>query len=37
MPKSSLTPQLKTEWLNNLSTEVPDIKFEINALEDFIK
>jgi hypothetical protein len=37
MPKENITNTLKTEWLSKLSTSRPGIKFEINALEDFIK
>lgn len=37
MPKEYITTSLKAEWLNKLSAEVPHIKFEINALEDFVK
>ncbi len=36
MPKASITPTLKTEWMNKLNTVDPDITFEIKALEDFI-
>jgi len=36
MSKENLTPQVKTDWLEKLPTEVPDIKFEINILESFI-
>lgn len=37
MPKENITPKLKTEWLNKLSKEQPNIQFEINSLESFIK
>jgi hypothetical protein len=37
MPKENITERLKTEWLNKLNTDHPNIKFKINALEDFIK
>ena len=36
MPKANITPTLKTQWTNKLTTEYPDIQFEIKALEDFI-
>ena len=37
MPKENLTPQLKAEWLNKLSANYPEISFDIQILEDFIK
>jgi len=37
MPKASITESLKTIWLNKLTSTHPNIKFEISALEDFIK
>ena len=37
MKKSDITPQLKSEWLEKLNKDYPQIKFEIRALEDFIK
>lgn len=36
MPKANITPELRTAWMNKLSTVDPKIKFEIKALEDFI-
>lgn len=36
MPIQNLTPTVKTQWMNKLSSEVPDIEFKINALEDFV-
>lgn len=37
MPKENITDELKISWLNKLSTINPKIKFEIKALEEFIK
>jgi hypothetical protein len=37
MLKENITPTLKTEWLNKLNSVEPKIKYEINAIEDFIK
>ena len=37
MPKENITPQLKAEWLNKLNTIDSKIKFEIDALENFVK
>jgi hypothetical protein len=37
MPKENITPALNTEWINKLNTVDSKIKFEIKALEDFIK
>ena len=37
MPKDNITSSLRTEWLNKLSSEVTNIDFKINALEDFVK
>jgi hypothetical protein len=37
MPKANITEALKTTWMNKLNTVNPKIKFEIKALEDFIK
>lgn len=37
MPKANITEALKTSWMNKLNTIDPKIKFEIKALEDFIK
>ena len=34
--KSDITPQLKSEWLEKLNKDYPQIKFEINSLDDFI-
>ena len=36
MKKSDITPQLKSEWLERLNKDYPQIKFEINSLDDFI-
>jgi hypothetical protein len=36
MKKSDITPQLKSEWLEKLNKDYPQIKFEINSLDDFI-
>ena len=36
MPQAKFTPQIKTQWLNKLATERPNITFEINVLEDFV-
>ncbi|RKF03594.1 hypothetical protein C8N26_1984 [Tenacibaculum lutimaris] len=37
MKKANITDNLKTEWINKLKTEYPDIDFEIKTLEDYIK
>lgn len=37
MPKGHITEKLKSEWLKELNTVHPDIKFAIYNLEDFIK
>ncbi|CAN1563860.1 hypothetical protein MCETHM1_02793 [Flavobacteriaceae bacterium] len=37
MPKANITESLKTSWMNKLNIIDPKIKFEIKALEDFIK
>lgn len=37
MPKENITLELKNEWLNKLRSERPNIKFEINSVDDFIK
>ena len=37
MPKGHITEKLKSEWLKELNTVHPDIKFEIYNLEDYIK
>lgn len=37
MPKENITPELKTTWMDKLKTASPNIKFEINSLEDFVK
>ncbi|MBB1140661.1 hypothetical protein [Myroides sp. WP-1] len=36
MQKTNITSELKTNWMNKLNAEYPDIKFEIKAIEDFI-
>ena len=36
MPKANVTPTLKTQWMNKLNTDYPDIGFEIKAIEDFV-
>lgn len=36
MPKANVTPTLKTQWMNKLNTDYPDIDFEIKMIEDFI-
>ncbi len=36
MKKLDITPQLKSEWLERLNKDYPQIKFEINSLDDFI-
>ena len=36
MPKANVTPILKTQWMNKLNTDYPDIGFEIKVIEDFI-
>ncbi|MBL6445815.1 hypothetical protein JMN32_05825, partial [Fulvivirga sp. 29W222] len=36
MPKSNITPEITTEWINKLNIERPGINFQINALEDFV-
>ncbi|BDE82450.1 hypothetical protein CE91St14_14780 [Porphyromonas somerae] len=37
MPKANITSVLKKEWITKLNVVYPKIKFEIIALEDFIK
>jgi len=37
MPKANITPALKDQWMNKLRTVNPKIRFEIKALEDFVK
>lgn len=37
MPKANITEALKNTWMNKLNTVNPKIKFEIKALEDFVK
>jgi hypothetical protein len=37
MPKENVTPQLKQEWLNTLKSRYPEINFDIQTLENFIK
>lgn len=37
MPKANITETLKTNWMKKLHMVNPKIKFEIKALEDFIK
>ena len=37
MKKWDITPQLKSEWLEKLNKDYPQIKFEIRALEEFTK
>lgn len=37
MPKANITPALKNQWMNKLGTVNPKIRFEIKALEDFVK
>jgi hypothetical protein len=37
MPKENITPELKATWMDKLKISNPNIKFEINALEDFVK
>lgn len=32
-----MTPELKATWMDKLKTSNPNIKFEIKALEDFVK
>ncbi len=34
--KSNITQSLRTQWLNKLNTDYPDIRFEIKAIEDFV-
>lgn len=37
VPKENLTSSFKTEWLNKLSDYNPNVKYEINVLEDYLK
>jgi hypothetical protein len=37
MPKSNITESIKATWLSKLTSTNPNIKFEIKALEDFLK
>lgn len=37
MKKANITDNLKTEWMNKLRKDYPDIEFEIKTLEDYIK
>lgn len=37
MPKINITPASKTTWMTKLNSLNTEIKFEIKALEDFIK
>jgi hypothetical protein len=37
IPKENFSPQFKSEWINKLSSYNPNVKYEIDVLEDFIK
>ncbi|WP_164121792.1 hypothetical protein [Sphingobacterium sp. xlx-130] len=37
MRKENITLELESSWLNKLKKEYPNISFEINALENFVK
>ena len=37
MPKENITSTLSSEWINKLNTVDKNIRFEIRALEEFIK
>jgi hypothetical protein len=37
MPKDNITPALRQEWVDFLTVNAPDIKFEIQSLETFVK
>lgn len=37
MPQANITPELESDWFGKLAAERPNIKFEIKAIEDYIK